>query len=169
MSWLNDGTGPESDLLSVALGESGLDLNAQESLTDVGKSESTEHNSGYLAGATLSLESTSTPNDLLNWAFLLSNQNSQTLPPTQDDLSSILDSFNDFPPANDYPTLSNKASISKELDLYFGPGNRNTEPQNTNHNSDANFSLKDLLSTENDFSNSFTKKPVNGVNSSTRK
>ncbi len=167
MSWLNNGTGPESDLLSVALGESGLDLNVHEPLTDLGKSETSGHNSG-LAGATLSLESTSTPNDLLNWAFLLSNTNSQNLASTADDISSFLEPFNDFKPASEHPSLYNKtskSSISKDLktdlDLYLG--DFDTKLLNTNKsNPHFDTTLKDLLSTE-DFSSNFVKKSTNGL------
>ena len=168
MSWLNNGTGPDSDLLSVALGESGLDLEAHEPLQDLGKSETSGYNSGF-AGATLSLESTSTPNDLLNWAFLLSNTNSQNLPPTQDDLSSFLEPFNEFEPASDHPSLNNKTSnTSKDYqtqsNLYLGDGDfHNIIPQTTNKNNPSfQATLKDLLSTE-DFPNSSTKKPTNGL------
>ena len=170
MSWLNNGTGPESDLLSVALGESGLDLNAHEPLPDLGKSESSGHNSG-LAGATLSLESTSTPNDLLNWAFLLSNTNSQNLASTQDDISSFLEPFTDFKPASEHPSLHNKTlkptkDLQSQLNLYLGDGDfNNTLPQTTNK-SNASFesTLKDLLSPPDDISNNLlTKKATNGT------
>ena len=174
MSWLNNGMEHESDLLSVALGESGLDLDAHGPLSNLGKNETTEHNSG-LAGATLSLESTSTPNDLLNWAFLLSNTNSQNLASTQDGLSNLFEPFNEcyeFKPASEHPTINNKTSktsipnpkdLQSHFDLYLGNGDFNTIPQNTNRsNSHLGTSLKDLLSAE-DFSGSLTKKAVNGL------
>lgn len=171
MSRPNNGMGPESDLLSVALGESGLD----QALTDLGKGESSGSNPD-LTGATLSLESTSTPNDLLNWAFLLSNTNAQNLAAAQDSISSYLEPFNEFIPASDHPKTISK-DLHTHLNLFLSQENLPALPNlflnqedftalphsadKTNSHLDA--TLKDLLSA-NDFSSNFDKNVVNGTN-----
>lgn len=170
ISWLDDGAGSDSDLLSLALGESGLDLATHGQLGSLERSETGLSGSG-MAGASLSLESTSTPNDLLNWASLLSNTNSQNLGSTQDDFSNLFEPFNEFRLASEDTAYNktSKPSISKDLpddlNIYFGPGDFSTQQTVNRTNSTFDSTLKDLLSTENGFSsNSLTKKAVNGLN-----
>ena len=162
MSWLDSGLGADSDLLSVALGESNIDLNSHDDLPDIGKNETTGNNSA-LAGATLSLESTTTPNDLLNLAFLLSSTNTPNLPTNDDDILSFLEPFHDFKPASQYPTV-NQTSKTKEPYTSLQLGDFNTIPSHTNTTSYfADSTLKDLLSTGNEFPSGLSKKAPNGL------
>ena len=162
MSWLDSGLGAESDLLSVALGESNIDLNSHDVLPDIGKNETTGNSSG-LAGATLSLESTTTPNDLLNLAFLLSSTTTPNLPTTDDDILSFLEPFNEFKPASQHPAVLNQTSKTKEPETSLHLGGFNTTPSRINTSFFAESTLKDLLATGNETPSSLPKKVPNGL------
>lgn len=120
MAWFNDGFAVESDLLSVALGESGLNLSEHEALTTFDRSEA-----GSSTGGSLSLESTSTPSELLNWALYLRNPNNQTLSNTQDDYSRLLEPFSDLQSVSNHnkdikTSFSSRNEQTSFSDLYSG-------------------------------------------------
>ena len=164
LAWFNQDFSHESDLLSVALGESGLNLSEDEPFTTFDRNES-----GMSTGGSLSLESTSTPSELLNWTLYLTNPNNQTPLNVQDDLSRYLGPYNDFKSGNSHDTDTkssfpsrNDQTSSLDLypsvnDLFSQSGSKETVP---NKNSE---SLIDLLGLNNELSVGNTVKYPNKV------
>ena len=106
MALFNTGFGLDSDILSAALVESELNLSEPQPL-------STDRNeNGIAAGGSLSLESTSTPAELVKWANYLSNHDSQSL-------TGFLTSFksDELPNTNhDRDVKTNSTTFSSLLD-----------------------------------------------------
>lgn len=167
MSRLNNGMERESDLLSCALLDIGLDLNPHESISSNGNVRPTGDEIDF-TGASLSLSSTTNPNDLLDWSYLLSNTNGNSFTTNHDDdLSSFLEPFNQSTRASHFTSgtgVHNGPYISSNLrETVLNKDCYTPLTATLRTNAAVDCSLRDLLSTDNDLGGSLAVKPAVSV------